>query len=69
MFFIDADVDFPTKSHIEEVQILKITKKDPFQIFKNFSPETYDYITVSCDDGWIVIGIPRDPKVPRRKLK
>jgi hypothetical protein len=60
MIFFDADVDIEVKAKMEDVRVLRIPDEDPFLFFKTYSPDTEEYIMFSCEDGKVIIAIPKD---------
>ena len=60
MFYYEADVEIEIKAKMEEVRLIKVPNDDPFAFFKEYNPEKEDYILFSCDDGKVIIAIPKE---------
>lgn len=60
MIQFEADIEIPVKAKMEEVRMFKVPNDDPFVFFKEYRPESEEYILFTCEDGKVIVAIPKD---------
>lgn len=61
MIHFDADAEIDLKKFkVEDVRFIKIPLVDPFALFKEYKPDSEEYILITCSDGWVLVALPKD---------